>query len=303
MTKKIAILSHAVIDEFESAAPSGTMREVGGAGAYAAVGASLAGTPGDTVIVSGVGRQDRAALSEWFIKREIDSAGLFDVGEHSPRTRIHYFADGERTEAPRFGLDHFEAHTPLPEHIPYSLANVGGAYLFHNHDAEYWRNIGIFRTDFRGPVLWEISSDACRGELWPVVRECLSQVDVFSINRTEALTLFDTPDLDRAIDALRIGGVTTTLRCGAEGSFVIDHKRVAKIGTLPVNATDPTGGGNSYSGAFLAAFAATGDPLTAARLAASAAAVVVSQHGAPPIDAALRARVADAARRISVNPR
>lgn len=303
MARPIAILSHVVVDEIVGLSPDRVVPEVGGAGAYAAVGASLTGTPGETVIVSGVGTEDRAALTDWFVEREIDPTGLFTVGEHSPRTRIRYFADGERIETSLFGLDHFAAHTPLPEHIPYPPADLAGAYLFHDHGDEYWRRVDGFRADFHGPLLWEISSDSCRRELWPVVRERLSRVDVFSMNRAEALRLFGTRDLGRAIESLRIKGVTSILRCGASGSLIVEGARLAEIGVSPVDATDPTGGGNSYSGAFLSAFAATGDPIRAARLAAAAAGIVVSQHGAPPIDSVLRERVADSALRISVTPR
>ncbi|TAM67556.1 MAG: carbohydrate kinase family protein [Microbacteriaceae bacterium] len=299
----IAVLSHVVLDEIIGAEADHAIREIGGAGAYAAVGASLAGGPNATAIVSGVGTEDRAALTEWFAEREIDSRGLFVVGSHSPRTRIHYFADGERIETPVFGLEHFNAHTPLPEHIPHFATGLAGAYLFHDLDTEYWQSIQRFRANVHGPILWEISATACRLGMWPAVRESMELVDLFSINRSEALELFDTGELDTAIDSLRIAGAVTILRCGADGSILIDGGRVTEVGVSRVDAIDPTGGGNSYSGAFLAAYAATGDPVWSARMAAAAAAIVISHHGAPPIDSTLRTQVAGIARSISVNPR
>lgn len=303
MSGPIAVLSHVVVDEIVGAEFEHPITEVGGAGAYAAVGASITSSPGATVIVSGVGAVDQATLSGWFTERGVDSSGLFVVGEHSPRTRIRYFADGDRIETPVFGLDHFNAHTPLPEHIPYPASDLAGVYLFHNHDAGYWRSMDRLRADFSGPVLWEVSRDSCRSELWPVVRERLERVDLFSINQAEALELFDTGDLNQAIDSLRAEAVVTVLRRGADGSLVIDGERLVEIGVSAVDAIDPTGGGNSYSGALLAAYAATGDPVWAARLAAATAAVVVSQHGAPPVDSTLRVQVAETAQSISANPR
>ncbi|MGO4689181.1 PfkB family carbohydrate kinase [Glaciibacter sp. 2TAF33] len=303
MTGKIAVLSHVVVDEVVGAELDSPVIDVGGAGAYAAVGSSLAAAPDATVIVSGVGAADEATFSEWFSSRGVDTSGLFIVGEQSPRTRIRYFADGDRIETPVFGFDHFDAHTPLPEHIPYAPTDLAGVYLFHDHEADYWRSIDRFRAGFGGPLLWEISRDSCHGELWPTVRECLERVDLFSINRAEALELFDTGDLRHAIESLRMAGLTTVLRCGTAGSLVIDGQSVVEIGISSVDATDPTGGGNSYSGAFLSAFTVSGSAVEAARVAAAAAAVVVSQHGAPPIDAALRVSVAEAALRVSVSPR
>jgi sugar/nucleoside kinase (ribokinase family) len=290
---KIAILAHVVIDEILSANIDRTVVEVGGAGAYAAVGASVAGIRDSAVIVSGVGSSDKPGLSAWFNEREVDAAGLFTVGESSPRTRIRYFADGDRAETPVFGIDHFNAHTPLPEHIPYFADELGGVYLFHDHDAEYWRSVGRFRQGFSGPVMWEISRDSCRSELWSVVRERLDLVDIFSINRAETRELFGTSDL-ATIGLLRNSGVTTVLRCGADGSIVIDGDRVVEVGSVTVDAVDPTGAGNSYSGAFLSGFAATGDGVAAARCAAATAAAIVAQHGAPLVGPALRNQVAAA---------
>ncbi|MCJ1697360.1 carbohydrate kinase family protein [Rathayibacter caricis] len=290
---QIAVLSHIVLDEVHPA-DSDSHTEVGGAGAYAAVGASLAGRAGSAVLVSGVGSADRAAFVRWCSERGIDSAGLFDVGEHGPRTVIRYSADGERVETPVHGPAHFHAHTPLPRHLPASVRSLAGVYLFHDHDPEYWDEIAASRAQWSGPVLWEIAADACRTDALPAVLERLASVDVLSINRTEVLSLFGAAGIGAAVAELSRLDVTTVLRLGAGGSLVVEGGGRAAVTAVGIDrgaVVDPTGGGNSYSGAFLASFAASGDPVAAARLATAVAAAVIAQPGAPLVDDPLRERV------------
>ncbi|MFB2597867.1 carbohydrate kinase family protein [Herbiconiux sp. P17] len=309
--QRIAVLSHIVVDEIHRPDGAAPTVEVGGAGAYAATGASLAGASlagtrgsrGASVLVAGIGSDDRAMLTDWCAAREIDPAGLFDVGESSPRTHIHYFADGERVETPVFGLEHFHAHTPLPRHIPYPPDEIAGVYLFHDEEEDYWREIAAHRPLTSAPMLWEISLDACRPQARPAVFAALELVDVLSINRTEALALLGVTDVGDAVRELRGAGALVVLRMGAEGSVVIDGDRApVRIGVTDAPVVDPTGGGNSYSGAFLAEYARTGDAVAAARVAAAVAAGVIAQHGAPVVDGAARRRVRDAASGIRTAP-
>ncbi|WP_353112342.1 PfkB family carbohydrate kinase [Microbacterium sp.] len=294
----VAVLSHIVVDEVADAEGRSVGTSIGGAGAYAAVGAALAGPAGGTALVSGVGRDDRPLMTAWCAARGISAEGLFDVGEHSPRTRIQYFADGERIETPVHGLDHFHAHTPLPRHIPQGAAPLEGVYLFHDHDPAYWDEVSAFRRSFSGPLLWEISLDSCRPEHLDAVRGILREVDVLSINATEARMLTGEDDLAAALD--RLGGGVVVLRRGEHGSLLSEGGRRHRIGTAPTPALDPTGGGNSYSGAFLAAYARSGDHVAAATVAAAAAAAVVAAPGAPEVDDALRTAVAAAAGRVPI---
>jgi sugar/nucleoside kinase (ribokinase family) len=307
--QRIAVLSHIVVDEIHrpdaavptveaSAAPT---VEVGGAGAYAATGASLAGADGSrgaSVLVAGIGRDDRDMLSGWCSGREIDTAGLFDVGESSPRTHIQYFAAEVRVETPVFGLEHFHAHTPLPRHIPYPPGDIAGVYLFHDEEEAYWREIAAHRLLTTAPMLWEISLDACRPEARGAVFDALALVDILSINRTEAFALLGVTDVGDAVRELRQADAVVVLRMGAEGSLLIDGDRpLVHVGVADSAVVDPTGGGNSYSGAFLADFVGSGDAVAAARIAAASAAQVIAQHGAPLVDDEARRRVrSDAAR-------
>lgn len=291
---KVAILSHVVVDEIHRPGVDGVLEQIGGAGAYAAVGSSLAGRADQSLIVSGVGRQERPMIEEWARTRGVDPAGLFDVDARTPRTRIDYFDDGERVETPVFGMEHFDAHTPLPRHLPVAAAHLAGTYLFHAHEDRYWTEVAPWCPSVPTPVLWEISRDSCEPRHLARVRELARTIDVLSINLTEARGLLNL-DVDDLPDALADMAPVVVLRSGERGSLVIHGRDRVEIPALPVDAIDPTGGGNSYSGAFITVFAVTGDLAAAARVAAAAAAVVVSTAGTPAVDDVARAGVSTAA--------
>ncbi|MFE4668714.1 carbohydrate kinase family protein [Streptomyces sp. NPDC056716] len=292
----VAVFSHVVTDEVYT--PDGRLqaRTVGGAGAYAAVGASLVASAWRTLIVSGAGAADRKRLTGWFREREIDPGGLFEVGEHSPVTRVRYRPDGERVEDSRFGDAHFAAHTPYPSRMPVEPKRPAGAYLFHGVDVpgtgvRFWREVPDLRARCAGPVLWEIAADACAPRQLPRVLELAALIDVLSLNVAEAAALTGRADPLDALDLLRRTGLTVVLRCGPAGSLVHHEGERVRVGVAPGRVVDPTGGGNAYSGAFLAAFAASGDAVAAARLAASAAALVIGEYGAPAVGEPTRAEV------------
>lgn len=304
MSPKVAILSHIVIDEVHDPAGRHTNDDVGGAGAYAAVGASLVSAPGASLLVSGTGRADLPELTRWCDERAIDPSGLFAVGERGPRTRIEYFADGERIETPVFGLDHFHAHTPLPRHIPQEVRDrdLAAVYLFHAAEEPYWSEIADFRSASAVPVLWEIAADATVPELVGDIRDHAALVDVVSLNRTEALSLFAMSSVDEAIREAATLAPVVLLRLGGDGSLVLQGGRRLHVPAAPATVADPTGGGNSYSGAFIAAYQRSGDPEHAARLAAAAAAVVIAAPGAPLVDDAVRDAVRDIAAALTTSP-
>lgn len=290
MSRKVAILSHIVIDEIYDPTGRHVNDDVGGAGAYAAVGTSLVSAPGASLLVSGTGGADLLDLTRWSDERAIDPSGLFVVGKYGPRTRIEYFADGERIETPVFGLDHFHAHTPLPRNIPDGVRerDLAAVYLFHAAEEPYWSEIADFRSASAVPILWEIAADATVPERAHDIRDHAALVDVVSLNRTEALSLFGTTRIDEAIrDAATLAPVVL-LRLGRDGSLILEGRRRIRVPAAPTTFADPTGGGNSYSGAFIAAYQDSGDPERAGRLAAAAAAVVIATPGAPLVDDATR---------------
>ena len=287
---RVAVLSHVVRDIIVRPGRD-EVEQVGGAGAYAAVGAALASENHERpLLVAGTGRADLQYLRDWATPRGIDPAGLFEVGEHGPTTRVVYRHDADRTETPRFGLDHFLAHTPLPAHVP--GGDVDGMYLFHNGEQTYWDAVEAYRcAATRATMLWEVAADACRPELCSDVLRAAGLVDAVVINYVEACALYASTDPEVVYRRAAALAPIVLVHHGTEGSRLFTPEAVHEIGIRRVFAVDVTGGGNSFAGAFLQGLVDGKAPVAAARLAASAAAEVVSSVGAPLVTPAQRAAV------------
>ncbi|WP_026554329.1 carbohydrate kinase family protein [Arthrobacter sp. 35W] len=291
---RYAVLSHIIIDDIVHPDGQTDPGHLGGAGSYAAIGAALAASPGEVGIVAKVGAAERDGLSHEFMDRGISTEALRGIPGPTPRSTLRYFHDGERVEVPHHGEDHFDALTPLPADIPASWTGLEGIYLFHDTDPDYWHAISAYRAANEVTILWEISAAACTPEHWDAVSNILQTVDAFSINRTEALTLCGTDSLVVAVEKLRRTGVTVFLRLGEQGSVAIRGAESWAVAPARGSVVDPTGGGNSYSGAALVGFIQSdGHPAAASRAAAAAASQIIGQFGVPPVGPKERRRLAE----------
>jgi 1D-myo-inositol 3-kinase len=77
---------------------------------------------------------------------------------------------------------------------------------------------------------------------------------------------------------------------GARGCELLVRGRTAHVGTFATREVDPTGAGDAFSAGFFLALSGGADPITAARLGAAAASVVVEARAGDALD-----RVADSA--------
>ncbi len=118
----------------------------------------------------------------------------------------------------------------------------------------------------------------------------LSQVDAFLPSAVELAALVPGAGVDDALRTLagRCRGEVAVKR-GREGSLVWDRAgdRSIAVPAMIVDAVDPTGAGDSWSGGFLAGLVETGDPVRAACFGAVAAARIVARFGADgalPVD-------------------
>lgn len=104
-------------------------------------------------------------------------------------------------------------------------------------------------------------------------------VDLAFCNEQEALTWAGTTSLDEAVAVLKTLAKRFAITLGANGALVWDGARSIRIAPHKVKAIDTNGAGDMFAGAFLYALTAGHDCETAGRLAARAAAEVVSNYG------------------------
>jgi sugar/nucleoside kinase (ribokinase family) len=296
VTLPLLALSNVIVDRIRG--PNGCERKpmVGGAGLYAAT--AIAIWWPRTALVAGVGRNFEAVTDGIAVAYGFDRRGLAVKDESCIESILTYAADGSRVEAQTAGPDHFSRMQLTTDDIDPALLPAAGCYIFRNGDQEFWEAYSRNR-DRMGIVLWEISDKLTRTGDRARVAQIASGVDVVSLNLEEARELLgDASPIDLLDGIQALGSKVSILRMGADGALIADHHQRLHVRPPPHAVVDVTGGGNAFSGGFLAGLCRTpGDLRSAARAAAASAACAIAQFGpAFPPSPELMAALAEATR-------
>jgi sugar/nucleoside kinase (ribokinase family) len=290
--RAVGSLAHVAIDVLDGTTDFG--EQLGGAGLYAALGARIASDDA-VVISSGVGR-DLGVHSDFFARWDLDVAGLDVRGPQTPRTIVTYDGDGGRRECSALGDDHFASMAPRLADLTRTGVGFAGLYSFHDDDPARWGDIAALRQATGCTVLVELSALDGGAGGWCRVTDLLSAVDIVSLNADEGAALTSSRDPSKVVGALVTAGAgVVVLRDGARGSFIGTHSSLIHVTATLAEVVDPTGAGNMYSGAFLAARVAGRSLELAGRTAAAAASFALGQFGppaSPPDPAEVARRVA-----------
>ena len=281
---RVLVISRVVLDELEDA---GTTRVVlGGSGFWAAYGAALVSAP--VVLASKVG-PDFAPHEAELEALGIDRRGLLHVAQPTSRTIVEYEEGQQRRETAVGGWPaHLRMRADLAD-LPLELQQADASYVFRDLPAGFWPPV-LARAGEGALLMWEIPAAVCRAGIDDEARRVLAACDVLSLNEEEAILLVgDCPPTELLERVARLGPRCVVLRRGSLGSLAVSDGRVWSAGTAPIAVADPTGAGNAYSGAFLAAILEGVDMPTAMRTATAAAATAIEQIG-PPTDRASAAR-------------
>lgn len=285
------IASAAVTDEIHFPDGSSMEKAAGGAGIYALAGLKIWN---DSVeLATGVGADYGKLYGQWFEKNNISMNGLKIKSENTSHTIINYFENGEREEVSRYGEEHFKGNEITAEELKPYFQTAKGIYIFRNAEQGFWGEILKFRESSNTKVMWEIAGDAVDNKQLEEVKRIAEKVDVFSINKTEALKLLNVRTVSEAIEILRAWGIPLVFfRQGEEGAYMITEKETVMAESIKdIEVIDSTGGGNSSSGAVLYAYCENIEPWTAGLMGSISAALCLEQYGVPPkLDEQLRER-------------
>ncbi|MGI6069214.1 MAG: carbohydrate kinase family protein [Blautia sp.] len=277
------IASVQVTDEIQYA--DGTRKEkiAGGAGFYAMAGIRL--WCDEVLPVTGVGADFAELYGEWYEKNQVSMKGLIVKGERTPHTKIQYFEDGEREEISLYGLEHFQNMEVTPEELRPYFRTAKGIYIFKNSSPKFWEKILEDKKGTQAKVMWEIACDATYYENLEPVRAIAREMDVFSINLTESKALLGKENLEDIIHEYQSWGIPLIfLRRGAKGAVMITPEAYVEVPSQPdVHVVDPTGGGNSSSGAVLYGFTEGYSPKICGQMGSLSAAMCLEQYGVPPL--------------------
>ncbi len=108
-------------------------------------------------------------------------------------------------------------------------------------------------------------------------------VDILLANEDEIKLLFETDDLDAALNALSKQVTLAVVTCGADGCIVVTEQMVRAVPCEPIaNVIDTTGAGDLFASGFLYGLTHGLDIIEAAALGNQCAGVIVQQIGARP---------------------
>ncbi len=266
---------------FPNAAQS--IMAIGGAGIYALCGVKCWGD--SVLMVTGVGEDFDQLNGTWFKKNQLSMEGLIVKDDKTPHTVIRYFEDGEREETAVYGSDHFHHIEVTAQELTPYFKTAKGMYVFRNSESAFWDQMISAKANSDTKVLWEIANDATYRENLDQVRTIAEKMDVFSINLTESKALMGTEDLQEIIGNYQSWDVGLVfLRMGSKGAIMIGSGQVVEVPSEKVEGIiDPTGGGNSSSGAVLYGYCEGYTPKECGRMGSMAAAVCLAQYGVPEV--------------------
>lgn len=105
------------------------------------------------------------------------------------------------------------------------------------------------------------------------------KIDMLFCNRDEALAWTEKQDFEEALAALEETSEAVAVTMGAEGAIVSSQGVRSQVESPKVKAIDTNGAGDSFAGAYLAAFIQGASPEQAARFACACAAELVQFEG------------------------
>jgi sugar/nucleoside kinase (ribokinase family) len=239
-----------------------------------------------------IGKVKRDPLGEAFVA-DIRSTGVgFSTpeAEHGPATGrcfIYVTPDGERTMNTYLGASSYLSPPDVDEALVREAKVVYlEGYMWDRPAAKSaFQKAGKLAREAGNRVALTLSDSFCvdrfRGEFIELMRE--KTVDTIFANTDEVLSLYETPHLHEALDALRAENVLGIVTRSEKGCVVVKGDETWEAPAFPIERlVDTTGAGDMFAAGFLAGLARGADMTRCGRLGALAAAEIIQHLGARP---------------------
>lgn len=216
-------------------------------------------------------------------------------GPATARCLVMVTPDGERTMSTYLGAcQNLTSDDVDPDLIRASGITYLEGYLWDPPEAKkaFVKAADIAHAGGRNVALTLSDSfcvDRYRDEFLELMKN--GTLDVVFANQHELKALYQTSDLQSAIDAFRSQNILGVVTCSADGSVIVTREETHAVPAFPIETlVDTTGAGDLFAAGFLAGLARGSDYVSCARLGALAAAEVIQHVGARP-----QARLSDLA--------
>ncbi|HHL43714.1 MAG TPA: adenosine kinase [Hellea balneolensis] len=207
-------------------------------------------------------------------------------GPSTARCLIGVTPDGERSMSTFLGANVAFGPDDIDENIVKSAGvTYLEGYLFDTHDqkAAFVHAAEIAKAAGR-QVSLTLSDSFCVGRHREAFLHLVEHhVDILFANTDEILSLYETDDLQEALNRVSKADTIACVTRSEKGSVIIVNGDIHKIEAMPVaKVIDTTGAGDQYAAGVLAGRALGLDWPQAGRLGSICAAEVISHYGARP---------------------
>ncbi|MCF6275575.1 MAG: adenosine kinase [Robiginitomaculum sp.] len=207
-------------------------------------------------------------------------------GEATARSLIAVTPDGERSMSTYLGANvTFGVKDIDPAIVRASAVTYMEGYLFDTdaQKAAFVKAAEIAKAAGRQVAL-TLSDSFCVDRHRAAFAHLVdNHVDILFANEAELLSLYETDDLNAALDNVWATGTTTLVTLSDKGSLIKSGGDVHEIPAMPVDKViDTTGAGDQYAAGVLAGRAMGLDWQDAGRLGSTCASEVISHYGARP---------------------
>ncbi len=235
-----------------------------------------------------IGRTRNDNLGKVFTSDICNTGTIFntpsvDKGPSTGRCMIFVSPDAERTMCTYLGssvlLD--------PEDLDLSLVKESKVlylegYLWDNDSAKraFIKAAEISKKS-GGEVALSLSDSFCVNRHKESFKDLINgYIDILFANEEEIISLYDTSNLDEALNILRGKCKISVITMGEKGSYLLEDRDQWKISSYKLGETiDTTGAGDMYAGGFLYAYTKGDDIITCGKIGSLCAAHVVTHLG------------------------
>lgn len=244
----------------------------------------------DLLFLSAAGPDFDAIFGDYFRRNGLSAEGIELRFPKTHYTTVEYAPSGEWHEYSIYGEEFEKKYGPYPlarsEYVvEHGGEDVRGIYFESGIREEVWKGLDDMRRACpNAAIMAEIAtSDTADPSLRQDVLDFIKKIDIYSINRPEAMNLFGTKDEEGSIEAIIALGKPCFFRLGKKGSCMIQDGKAWFAPSLESETSvDSTGCGNCSTGASLYGFVEGFHPLKTACYANVAAGVNARQYGPFP---------------------
>jgi sugar/nucleoside kinase (ribokinase family) len=116
-------------------------------------------------------------------------------------------------------------------------------------------------------------------ERWIGFDELLSVTDIFLPNKSEALSITHSENIESAVEQLANKNTLVAIKLGVDGALASHYKEITRVESIPVNVNDTVGAGDSFDAGFIYGYLNNWELEKSLRLACICGALSTRQAG------------------------